>query len=664
MRFFHIQAAILLLFAAAPAAEPVVAVEKKETAKPRMTFGAEGEAKFVEFLKKLREAKQKIWIAGVKTEVETMAKATGLDGEAVKALEAAGQKVVESCMDGWVEKIDGLFRRETTQEPEQILEMLDQLLPMVDNYATQDFVADFVAPLDRPSWSEAVQATFNADQSAVWAKVQDERQKSFEKEVGEFLKPQIESTREAKKTEILARIASLKLVVNLSKEALDKLEGLAKTMADEGAETWRKRTEKILQSMGADQRRQILKAGRFYFGTNEEDLAGQKNVWKEAVAKIISPEEFKLWQTGEEEHTSRRTRILGAMTVALLDEKLALNAAQRERLQPILERALQNQPAMFPQTGSEVYFNFSVPMFFAAAASASPEEIKPLLDERQWVHWQEGAEVRRGVVRRAKPVEKPKQPSRPVELEDAENAISEFLHARTATQRKLLLAGVLTQAEDAARVTGLTPDAVGRLQTAARGAVEEVLETWRMNIDQTIHSQLVEVTGQNVVQRLAAIPDYSFQNGDRGEVPRKAMWVNAIKRELNDAQQTAWQKEIDERMRFKEKAICSIILTEFDRKNQLSPQQWEKLEPMVAALVKDYSQDIAGMFSSSDSTPWYLQSYMMFIPFAGIPEADLKAILGKEQWDHWAQSNDFSNSTNYFQNVQQNHKQRVKAVEK
>jgi hypothetical protein len=102
-------------------------------------------------------------------------------------------------------------------------------------------------------------------------------------------------------------------------------------------------------------------------------------------------------------------------------------------------------------------------------------------------------------------------------------------------------------------------------------------------------------------------------------------------------------------------------MVEFDRKHQLSAPQWEKCEPLVSKTVKDYSLDISGMFSSSDSTPWYLQSYMMFIPFAAIPEADFKTILGKEQWDHWSSSSDFSNSTSYFQNVQQMHKQRVKA---
>ena len=44
---------------------------------------------------------------------------------------------------------------------------------------------------------------------------------------------------------------------------------------------------------------------------------------------------------------------------------------------------------------------------------------------------------------------------------------------------------------------------------------------------------------------------------------------------------------------------------------------------------------------------------------AGVPDADLKAILTPDQWDRWTKSNEYSNASNMWQNVQQFHKQRI-----
>jgi hypothetical protein len=41
-----------------------------------------------------------------------------------------------------------------------------------------------------------------------------------------------------------------------------------------------------------------------------------------------------------------------------------------------------------------------------------------------------------------------------------------------------------------------------------------------------------------------------------------------------------------------------------------------------------------------------------------VPEADLKAILTKEQWDAWHDSPENANSTSLWQNIQMMQKQR------
>jgi hypothetical protein len=49
----------------------------------------------------------------------------------------------------------------------------------------------------------------------------------------------------------------------------------------------------------------------------------------------------------------------------------------------------------------------------------------------------------------------------------------------------------------------------------------------------------------------------------------------------------------------------------------------------------------------------------MFLPVAGIPEKDFKAILTKDQWDRWTRSSEFSNVSNFWTMVDRNHQARV-----
>jgi len=69
------------------------------------------------------------------------------------------------------------------------------------------------------------------------------------------------------------------------------------------------------------------------------------------------------------------------------------------------------------------------------------------------------------------------------------------------------------------------------------------------------------------------------------------------------------------------------------------------------------------MFSSPDST-WFLQSYSMLTPIAGIPEKTMRSILTDGQWKQLNGSNSFNNAQRYWENIQTRHKQRLKEKKK
>jgi hypothetical protein len=630
----------------------------------RAEFSPEVEAKLAELFKKAAEAKRKQFGVVMKGEIEDLCKVTGLSAESAKALEAPSAKAADDCIDGWTTTMKSAFRLNIpAQGEDQIVQMLDQILPQVDLYAQQDFIGDYPHPQDNEGWLQAVKQTLTPEQATTWAKVKADRVAVLEKEIGVFLKRTLEGNRERQTREYIAKAADLKVRLTLDKERAEKLDALAKRAGDKSTEDCRVRTERMLLSMDATQRSQIMKNGEFYMGADPKDLPGQKAFWKEGLAAILTPEELTRLDKLQDEHKTRRVRVMGRILIAQLDEKCAFTGEQREKLQPIAERLVAAQPALFPPGGDQVGRNFAVQSLFAAGLKATGEEMKAILDDMQWKHWQEACDPKNVPGRMPvsiKPDAGTNSPPTGSEPEALEAAISDFLFEKATTERKRILGAMILKVEDLVRVLQPVADISARLQTASRGAAEEVLAAWKTNMESTVRMQIRDATPQNIRQRLASIEEYNFRRAVGQDGEKQDMWEKTAGTVLTDPQRTVWQKALAERNAFRAQAVSAAIMAEFDRKSFLTEDQWKKLGTVVAGIVKDYEPDITRMFSSSNATPWYLQNYMMFIPLAGIPEKDFKSILTPEQWDRWSGSNEFGNSVSYWENVQQYHTQRVK----
>jgi hypothetical protein len=638
---------------------------KAETAKPKITFSSEAEEKLADYVKKIGEAKRRFWRERILKEIEEIAKVTGLNPDGKKALEIPAQESVDRCVEGWSVRMDEVWRQQyqNAAQSKQLLRVLQQVLPQAEVYAREDFFGDYVRPEEDPAWSAAVRRILTTDQMVAWGEAQAARKQALDKEIGQFLKPSLARTRDQFSGPMLAKVAELKAALSLSKEREEQLAALAKAATDKSAETWQKNAEKNLFFMSEEQRRQVIKRGQFYFGLDEKDLPLQQAVWKEGLAALLSADEQARLQRAQEEQKSRRAKVLGQVLVAELDEKVAFTASQRQRLEPIAERLVKGQPALFPQNSSDNYQNFPVQVFFAAGSKADENELKPILDATQWKHWlevcQEGS-TRVDAENTGEAAADPGGNQTPPEPEDFEHGISDFLTGKSTTRRKELLAPLLLKTEDAARVTDLGAESIARLQTAARGAAEETLAAWKTQTDQYVRSNLNDVTARDVKRRLAGMEDYYFRQRSGNQPDKQPIWEKTWKAELTEAQQAAWQKEVEERRGYREKIIAAAVVAEFDRKNLLTAGQREKIAPLVEKIIQDYSPDIANYFTNSDQGPWYLQYYSKFIPFAGVPEKEMKEILSKEQWERWTACNEYINSLQYWTNLQANHEQRVK----
>lgn len=501
---------------ALPAAEDE-AGKKKAEAKPKVTLSPEKEAKLAEVLKKAGEAKRKFWSVRMKKEIERVVKVTGLDAAGTKALDALAEEAMNACLGGWITTFGESWRKYLGEQSEVTVEM-EEIVAQLDQTAQMDWYGEYVRPIEHPKWEEGLRQTLGAERMAVWEKAQKERNEAIEKEAAGVVKAMVDQTCDQQRNGLLAKATAIKSALDLPKERAEKLDALAGTASATVADALEKRARKMLLAVDDEQRQQMLKVRQVYFGLEEKDLELQETAWKEGLSKLLSAEEVSRLEVAREGFVARRVVVMGQILLTQLDEKVAFTTRQREQLRPLAERLVKGQPSLFPDLTQERFYRIDPLLIYGAGAKATEAELQPILDARQCKHWQEACLAKNlqpgrvSIVRRkAEATVGPKQPTAAPEPEDLENAFSDYFHERTVNERKRLLGINLLKAEDAGRIAGLSPAALARLETAARGASEEALTAWKPGVESSIRSQVRDATPENVKQRLAGMENYSYR---------------------------------------------------------------------------------------------------------------------------------------------------------
>ena len=556
-----------------------------EKPKPKVAVSPEVEAKLAEFVKKVADAKRRLWRLQMQKEIGEVAKATGLGEDGEKALGEPAKAAVDQCVRGWSEKIANVFRGFFNQRPEEALPEMDQLIQQADFYASnEELVSDYTRPEDHPLWTEALKRTLTPEQSAVWKAARADRDRVIQNETEDLVKMMVERTRDQFEKMILPKSGEVKFMLTLPKEQAAQVDALMNRAVNKSLEDYKKRAEKALLSMNEDQRRQVIRNRQFYVETEAKDMPSQETIWTEGLKKVLTPAQETRWAAMKEEHKSRRTHILARMMVAELDDRIAFSAKQRTQLEPIAERLVKASPSLTPEDPSEMQGNLAAQTFYSAGAGATEAEMKPILDAAQWARWQTVC-MGRNTEADANPPVADASPTHTADLpleeesQDPESAISDFLYRKAITVRAKLLGPMLLKAEDAARIAQLPPAAISQLEIAARGAAETSLGTWRSNVEQMVRSQIGDVTAQNVKQRLTSIDGFYFENSysERGIRNKQPIWEATVKSTLTPEQSAAWQKEVDARSAYRDDSVAMAILAEFDLGNPLTAEQWDKL---------------------------------------------------------------------------------------
>lgn len=618
-------------------------------------------------VKKAVAQKRQQFDAIMRNEIEATVKDTGLNADGAKALEAAAKAAKDAAADDFTARCLQRFREAYSKDTASTLQWLAKPnaadLIVNDNSVLGGMIA-YVRPLDQPAWKDGLARTLSPEQVATREKARTERRKAFDKALADVLDQQVKKFRAQMELSVLAESSEIIAALELPKERADAMTALATRATDASLEVWRKGAEKSLAGKSDSQRTQALKNKNFYYPTNEKDAPEKQAVWTEGLAKLLTEEERTRLQTVRDSRKTRRAHALGQIVLTTVDEKLALTASQRQRLEPILEKAASSKPDFFPIESNGSYYSLPPANIYKAAAAAPREEVQPILDEAQWKHWQtithNGYD---GDANDGDEDESPRPSPSPAvqeisisEPEDMERIVSDHLQTLAAAHYKEVETVMLLRAEDAARVASLDAPHAARLQSAARGSAEAALAAWIPNTEQNTRAQVQNATPEDIRQKLGGGTRYYYERKDPS---LDKVWKTAIDTELTPAQQTAWNGERDARSLYNAAAVTGFLLSEFDRRFSLSPTQWEKLTPTVVKALQDYQPDIQGMFSYGNNRPWFLMSYYMFMPLHAVPENDLKALLSRTQWDQWTASREYSYTHMYWENIQGNHASRT-----
>jgi hypothetical protein len=628
-------------------------------------LSSDEKSKLAALAKKIADAERKLMAEDMQKRVADVVQVTGLDESGSNALENAATKAIDQCVQQSAGKIDELFQtqfQQTTAEQRQ--QAFNQLASASDALleanaeALQRQVETW--PFDMPAWLDGLKQTLTPAQAATWDAAQASRKEAAEREIGDYLKGVASFSAQMEMQQLQPAATEVIAGLNLSGDREDKVNALAKSIAQQFSEQARAAAEKGLLAMQDDERKRILGQRSVYSWLPPV----RKNAWDDGLAKLLSPDELNRLQTAKEDRKAAEAQALGKVLLALLDEKIAFTEAQRSQLEPIAQRLAKNLVDDFGQPQPGQMFNYPLSTFYGAASGASSDELKSILDPIQLRHWQE--------VQNMKDIQDNGNQVGLLQLPDADDlgqaqpaaepqaveaAISDYLADKCAAERETVFADRILKAEDVARVAHL-PDAIEeRLKTAALGSADTFLAGWNERVEQMVRSNIGPVSPETVKQRLDSIPDYQFdqmrqQIGDTGSV--LTAWDAALKTDLSPDQLAAWKQETAARRDYRERAIAGMIAWVFAQQvGGLTQDQTAKLEPMITKVVVEYGADIDRFFQSN--SPWYLQSPYTLVPVVAIPDKDLSALLSKEQMDRWTGSNECSNGHSWWSGIVQNH---------
>lgn len=515
------------------------------------------------------------------------------------------------------------------------------------------------SPAEDAEWIATLKTKLNDSQRLAWFKHQQKEGERLDKELTRHFAPLIDR-REKNWTIAMEEIqGQIKAVLNLPEKRAKEIEELAKKAVAKSVAIWMETNKSYLLKLPASGRRAMLKNNQEY-SRNITDAQQPQNLplWKDNLKKLLSEEEHQKLAQDDKNREERQKAAFGQMMLMQMDVRLALTQKQRESLTPITLQRAESLRSQVRANSSNQYWSFSQSQILQRASTQPHQDFRSILDDVQWKHFEKmGANTQ--MVSPQLPVLQTAVANSAVkpELPDVETQISEYFYQAQRIKQKELLSIMLTRVEDAQRVLSLPEAKVIKLTTAAKGAVEFELSSWKLNIDSYVRSQLRDANPGNVQALLPDLNRVSF--GNRNIKDDAPIWKKTTEALISPEQLKIWQTELKAREDYKLRSIAEMTLMEMDRRVRLSSEQFQSIRGRLVEVLKEYLPDMHMYMSDT----WYLQYYSVVMPLAGIPEKELKTILQPSQWKAF-EAELFPRSQQYWSGIEEYHNQRVRSEKK
>lgn len=587
--------------------------------------------------------------------IAEIAEVAKISDEQRKKLEDEVKPAVERSLAPWKEEFDTRLRPYLSNEGEGAEAMLAQW--PADQLVRSGFPGDFGRPDEDPEWKEMLKKVLSPAQLDALDRVAGERERKLNEQIGAYLKPFVEQTRQARAASLATEIEDMKSLLALPEGRVEALEERAKAAAARAGESMFRSATKTLRAMQEQQRASVIASGRSIFNAGEEgeddaETDGPADGgWRKAVAELLDEGERKRWESAAAERSDRGARALAMMFVAEMDRRVQFSSEQRGKMEMIATKALAEKARSLSR-------NEGVNLTHATLFKA--EEVKAVLDGGQWGRWEaasRGDYLGRtgGRPPKANSAGEDSQAKGPLperELPDDEMLFAMHFEKRLLQKRKEMAAAMEAKVEDVRRVVHLAPDRSRYLEVAAKGAVERTLDSWRSQFDSWVRNSVQGTKGETLRKRLEGLDNDNVWFGDEGMPGDHPVWKDALVESLTPEQKTSWDTEVAAREAYRQRAYAWGVLTELNRRYHLSNEQFNKLEPLVNASVAEYFDDFSSMFGRGSST--IMPRYLVTL-FAAVPDDKAQAVLNATQWKQWKE-NDFKQVSGWWESIKNNHR--------
>jgi hypothetical protein len=243
------------------------------------------------------------------------------------------------------------------------------------------------------------------------------------------------------------------------------------------------------------------------------------------------------------------------------------------------------------------------------------------------------------------------------EPEAVEELVSEYLAEDSQEHAMKGFDSIMRDVDAVVRVLGLDDGVRAELELGAKGTVQAAAEAYRVNQGRWVRSQTQGATTATIRNRLKNMGGYTFHFGNEGNTPVEEVLNEVIddkQKEVVLAYQDAVRKRRDE-------AIAEVALGRLQKALGLNTEQRERLGKALVGVMGRYGPDIEMNFRSwGERMPWFLQSYYLMMPGAGVEEGELKRLLNERQREIWDEQVT-ERGGHYWGQILEYHEQRVKS---